>query len=193
MLRKLKINMLLNIVLSITLIGYTYSWMVTEPSYGEIVNYNRELIVASSGVDVEIYMYSDGDYQLYEGDDIILDNLAPNDTIRFKFVMTNTNRTTSLTDIIFANIYGDVDVISPYISINCVSPGTFSKNLHDNLLTTATFDGLKVTNYIKFYDDLSVSSNSSETIYWTLSFDKSASNDVADKSLKIDNIVFLNG
>lgn len=193
MLRKLRINMLLNIVLTIVLIGYTYSWMVTEPSYGEVINYNRELIIASSGVAIEIYMYEDGDYRLYEEDDIILDNLAPNDTIRFKFVMTNTNSVASLTDIIFANIYGDMEIISPYLNIGCVSPVTFSKNLHDDLLTTATFDGLKVTNYIKFYDDLSVQSNSTETIYWTLSLDKIASNEVAGKSIKIDNIVFLNG
>lgn len=185
--------MLLNIVLAVVLVGYTYSWMVTEPSYGEVIDYNRELIVASSGVDVDVYMYEDGDYQLYEGDDIIIDNLAPNDTIRFKFVMTNTNSVASLTDIIFANIFGDVDIVSPYISIDCASPVVFSKNLYDNLLTTSTFDGLEVTNYMKFYDDLTVPSNSTETIYWTLKLDKSASNDVASKSLRIENIVFLNG
>ena len=62
----------------------------------------------------------------------------------------------------------------------------------DNILTTSTFDGLKVTNYMKFYDDFKVESNSSETIYWTISLDKIADNSIANKSLTIENIIFLN-
>ena len=118
--------------------------------------------------------------------------MAPNDSIRFKFVMNNTNSVASLTDIIFANIYGDVEVLESYLSINCAAPETFEKILKDNILTTSTYDGLEITNYMKFFDDFKVEANSSETIYWTINLDKMADNSVANKNLTIENIIFLN-
>lgn len=189
---KLRLNVVLNVILAIVLISVAYSWMVTEPSYGEVIEYNRNLIVASSGIDVEVYIYEENDYVLYKGEDIIVNNMAPNDSIRFKFVMTNTKSVATLTDIVFANIYGDVEVLEPYLSITSASPESFSKLLKDNLLTTSTYDGLEITNYMKFYEDFKVESNSSQTIYWTIDLDKTADNSVANKNLTIENIIFLN-
>lgn len=189
---KIKLNVILNIMLAIVLMVSAYSWMVTEPSYGEIIEYNRDLIIASSGIDVEVYIYEENDYVLYKENDIVINNLAPNDSIRFKFVMTNTKSVATLTDIIFANIYGDVEVLEPYLYINSASPENFTKLLKDNLLTTSTYDGLKVTNYMKFYEDFKVEAGSSKTIYWTINLDKSADNSVANKNLTIENIIFLN-
>ena len=60
--KKLTINVILNIILAVILIRYAYSWMVTEPSYGEVIEYNREIIIASSGIYVEVYIYKDNDY-----------------------------------------------------------------------------------------------------------------------------------
>lgn len=189
---KLRINTILNILIVLILMSYAYSWMVTEPSYGEVIEYNRELIIASSGIDVEIYVYKDNDYILYKEQDIVVDNIAPNDSIRFKFVMTNTKQVAAITDIIFANIYGDIEELKPYLTINCASPQNFSKTLTNNLLQTSTYDGLNITNYIKFYDDYRVEPNSSSTIYWTINLDKTANNSVAEKSLTIDSIIFIN-
>lgn len=189
---KIRVNVLLNIILAITMVSVAYSWMVTEPSYGEVIEYERELIIASSGIDVEVYIYENNDYVLYEEGNIIINNMAPNDSIRFKFVMKNTNSVASLTDIIFANIYGDTELLQPYLSINCASPENFKKLLKDNLLTTSTYNGLEITNYMKFYDDFKVEANSSETIYWTIDLDKSADNSIANKQLTIENIIFLN-
>lgn len=190
--KKITINVILNIILAVILIRYAYSWMVTEPSYGEVIDYNRELIIASSGIDVEVYIYKDNDYILYEENDIVVDNMAPNDSIRFKFVMTNTKQVATITDIVFANIYGDIDELKPYLSINCASPKNFSKSLNDNLLQTSTYDGLNITSYMKFYEDFRVEPNSTNTIYWTINLDKTANNDVAGKTLTIDNIMFIN-
>lgn len=190
--RKITINVILNIILALVLLRYAYSWMVTEPSYGEVIEYNRELIIASSGIDVEVYIYQDNDYVLYEEEDILVNNIAPNDSIRFKFVMTNTKEVASITDIIFANIYGDIEEIKPYLTINCASPKVFSKNLTSNLLQTSTYDGLNITNYLKFYEDFRVEANSTSTIYWTINLDKTADNSVSEKQIAIDSIIFMN-
>lgn len=190
--KRIGISVILNIILVILLMSYTYSWMVTEPSYGEIVNYERELIIASSGVEVEVYIYENGDYVLYEEENIIVDNMAPNDTVRFKFVMKNTKKVATMTDIIFANIYGDLDVLSSYLTVECSSPEMFVKNFNTDLLTTSTFDGIEVTNYMRFYDDFMVESGTESTIYWTIKLDKTADNSIVDKSVVIDNIIFLN-
>lgn len=190
--KRIKINTILNIILAVVLINYAYSWMVTEPSYGEIINYNRNLIISSSGIEVEIYIYKDNDYILYENKNIIIDKIAPNDSVRFKFVIKNTKETAAITDIIFANIYGDIEELKPYLSINCANPKNFSITLKDNLASTSTYDGLNITNYIKFYDDFKVEANSTSTIYWTIDLDKAANNTVAEKELTIDNIIFIN-
>lgn len=190
--KKLSINVILNIILAVILIRYAYSWMVTQPSYGEIIDYNRELIIASSGIDVEVYIYIDNDYVLYEENDIVVNNMAPNDSIRFKFVMTNTKEVATITDIVFANITGDLEELKQYISISCASPKNFSKTLNDNLLETSTYGGLNITNYMKFYEDFRVEPESTNTIYWTINLDKTANNDVAEKYLNIDNIIFIN-
>lgn len=190
--KKITINTILNIILAIVLLGYAYSWMVTVPSYGEIVDYKRDLVVSSSGIDVEVYIYKGNDYVLYEEENIIVDNMAPNDSIRFKFVMTNTKQNPTLTNIIFANISGDLEELKDYISVTSASPQNFTKPLKDNLLTTSTYDGLTITNYMKFYENFKVNANSSETIYWTINLDKTADNKVAEKKLIIENIIFLN-
>lgn len=190
--KKISLSLVLNILLVILLTSYTYSWMVTEPSYGELVDYERELIIASSGVLVDVYLYDGNDYVLYEEENIVVDNMAPNDSIRFKFVMKNNKSVATLTDIIFANVYGDLDVLSSYMSVECSSPITFSKSFDKDLLTTSTFDGIKVTNYMRFYDDFKVEAGTENTIYWTIKLDKSADNSIIDKQLVIDNIIFLN-
>lgn len=190
--KKLRLSNILNILLAITLCTFAYSWMVTEPSYGEVIDYNRDLIIASAGIDVEVYIYEENDYVLYKENDITINNLAPSDSIRFKFVMTNTKNVAALTDIVFANIYGDIDDLEPYLSINLASPETFTKLLKDNILTSSTIDGITVTNYLKFYNDFKVEANSSKTIYWTIELDKKADNSVANKNLTIENIIFLN-
>ena len=192
--KKIQISTVLNIVLLIVMLSYTYSWMVTEPSYGEVVNYERELIIASSGVEVEVYIYEDSvnDYVLYETEDIVINNMAPNDTVRFKFIMKNTKNVATLTDIVFANIYGDIDDLSSYMTIECSNPDVFVRDFNNDLDTTSTFDGIEVTNYMKFYDDFKVESNTESVIYWTIKLDKTADNSIVDKSLTIDNIIFLN-
>lgn len=192
--KKIKVSTLLNVILVVMVLGYSYSWMVTEPSYGEVINYERDLIIASSGVEVLVYIYEDDvkDYVLYEEEDIVVDNMAPNDTIRFKFVMKNTKSVATMTDIIFANMYGDIDLLSPYMTFECSNPDVFVRDLNNDLLETSTFDGIEVTNYMKFYDDFKVESGSETTIYWTIKLDKTATNDIVDKYITIDNIIFLN-
>lgn len=190
--KKIRISTVLNIILVIVLLSYTYSWMVTEPSYGEVVDYERELIIASSGVDVFVYIYDGTDYVLYEEENIVVSNMAPNDTIRFKFVMRNSKSVATLTDIVFANIYGDIEELSPYLTFECSSPKVFVKNFNDDLVSTSTYDGLEITNYMKFYDDFKVESNSESVIYWTIKLDKKADNSIVDKQIVIENIIFLN-
>lgn len=192
--KKIRLSTILNIILLVIMLSYTYSWMVTEPSYGEVVNYERELIIASSGVEVEVYIYDDNvnDYVLYENEDIVINNMAPNDTVRFKFVMKNTKQVATMTDIVFANIDGDIDTLAPYMTFESSSPDVFVRDMINDLNETSTFDGIEVTNYMKFYDDFKVEAGTESVIYWTIKLDKTASNDIVDKSLTIENIIFLN-
>lgn len=192
--KKLRLNTILNIILVVIALTYTYSWMVTEPSYGEIIDYERNLIIASSGVDVSIFMYDDkvNDYVLYKNEDIEITNVAPNDKIRFKIVMKNNKSIATVTNIVFANIYGNIDELKPYIEINSSSPLVFSKNLENDLIETSTLEGIEVSNYMKFYNNFMVEAESENTIYFNISLSKLASNDIIDKTLVIDNIIFLN-
>lgn len=192
--KKFRIDILLNIILVIIGLSYTYSWMVTEPSYGEIVDYKRELIISSTSKDISIYKYDDSvnDYVMYTDSNIIINNMAPNDKIRFKIVIKNNKSVASVTDIVFANIYGDIDYLKSYITINGSSPQVFSKNLENDLRTTTDLEGIEVTNYMKFYDNFMVDAGSESTIYFNISLDKIASNEIVDKTLVIDNIIFLN-
>lgn len=192
--KKFRVDVILNIILVVMALTYTYSWMVTEPSYGEIVNYERDLIIASNGVEVSIFMYDDSvnDYVLYKDKDIIIQNMAPNDKVRFKVVLKNSKNTTTVTDIVFANIYGDIDELKSYIKINVSSPIVFTKDLDKDLMETSTLEGIEVTNYMKFYDNFKVEAGNEDTIYFSISLDKSASNEIVDKNLVIDNIIFLN-
>lgn len=191
--KNIRISIILNIILVVIFLAYSYSWMVTEPSYGEIIDYNRDLIIASSGVDVDMYIYSGNDYVLYEEENIVVNNMAPNDAIRFKFIIKNSKSVATITDIVFANIYGDIEDLKPYLRIECTSPTTFVKDFENDLLTTSTFEGIEVTNYMKFYNDFKVEVNEEGIIYWTIKLDKTADNRIVDKSLTIDNIIFLNG
>ena len=191
--KNIRISTLLNCILVVIFLAYSYSWMVTEPSYGEIVDYNRDLIIASSGVDVDMYIYSGSDYVLYEEENIVVNNMAPNDAIRFKFVIKNAKYVATITDIVFANIYGDIEDLKPYLTVECTSPTTFVKDFEKDILTTSTFEGLEVTNYMKFYNDFKVEINEEGLIYWTIKLDKKADNRIVNKSLTIDNIIFLNG
>lgn len=188
-----KLGIFLTFLFAILFITYSFSWMVTEPSRGEIIDYRRDLVVSSAGVTVDVYVYENNDYVLYEEENINVDNMAPNDSKRFKFVVKNSKQTDALVDIIFANIYGDVDILKPYLYFNCSSPAVFSRSLNNDLQTSSTIDGMDVVNYIKFYDDFTVPSHGEEVIYWDIKLDKTANNDVALKSLDIENIMFING
>ena len=190
--KHLKLGTVLTIFITILLLTYTFSWMVTEPSRGEIVDYHRELIISSASVVVETYIYENNDYVLYDGEDIVVNNMAPNDTARFKFVVKNTNQTDALVDVIFANIFGDIDVLKPYLTFNCSSPAYFSKNLENDLETSQKFNGVEVVNYMRFYDDFKIPAHGEQIIYWDIKLDKQADNSVASKTLKIENIMFIN-
>ena len=67
------------------------------------------------------------------------------------------------------------------------------KDFEKDILTTSTFEGLEVTNYMKFYNYFKVEINEEGVIYWTIKLDKKADNRIVNKSLTIDNIIFLNG
>ena len=138
--KRIQISTILNIILLVLVLTYAYSWMVTEPSYGEVIDYERDLIIASSGVDVDVYIYDGKDYVLYEEENIVIENMAPNDTVRFKFVMKNTKNVATLTDIVFANIYGDIEELAPYLTFECSSPQVFIKDFNKKI--NFSFNGI---------------------------------------------------
>src|SRR5574344_2332779 len=90
-----------NLIITILLIAASVAWMVTVASQGEIVSYNRDLIINTLDIDVDVYTYNTTTltYELYTGPTITISNMAPNDTRLFRFDITNNGNTNASTSI----------------------------------------------------------------------------------------------
>ncbi len=177
-----------NLIITILLIAASVAWMVTVASQGEIVNYNRDLIINTLDIDVELYEYNSETltYQLITTPIFSVVNMAPNDTKLYRIDITNNGNTRASTSIVFSDITGDVSALSPKMYFGTTSPMIKKLNLGENIEESTS--GEKI---LKFIDNFTVEPLETKSIYWYITIDKTAANEVADKSLSIEHINFL--
>ncbi len=180
-----KRNIYLNIILSVLIITAVFAWMITGASRGELVDYSRGGVITAVDIDVELYELVGDTYNLVTADKLDLTNMAPGDKRQFRFDITNNNNNVSTSKIVFSNITGDIDILKNKIFIGSSNPKIFEYSLEDKL-------ELNNEKYIfRFSDDFKIEAKTKISLYWYLSLDSNASNEVANKSLIIDNISFI--
>ncbi len=185
---KNKAHAIFNIVLLVIIIGYaTYAWMLTFPSRGEIVDYSRNLIITSSSLDVDVYVYRDGQYVLTNDDPITCDMMAPGMMQKYRFDLTNNNSVKSSTNIIFSNITGDIELLKEKLYIGETNPDLFENQLTEKLEYKESTD----TYSYKFANELGVEPGETVSLYWYIYIDKYASNEISDTNFAINKIMFV--
>lgn len=184
------VNIIINVALLLITIGIAYSWMVTDSSDGEIVKYDRDLIVSSLDISVVLYQYIDKSYVEVTADSVDLTNVAPGDVYQFRFDITNEHNTVSLSKIVFGAITGDVDVLAPYVIIGSTSPNIYSFLLSDKIVESENADG-DIIKIARFNDSLKVPAKTTLSLYWYISISEDADNSIVLKHISIDNIEFI--
>lgn len=177
-----------NITIVILLVAASVAWMVTVASQGEIVEYDRDLIINTLDIDVHIYQYNT---TTLEWDEVItpvitINNMAPNDTKSFKIDLTNNGNTRASTSIVFANITGDVEALQNSLYFGSTAPTVKEIKLAD------VIEENENNGYMfRFYDQFKIEPLETKSLYWYISMDKTASNEIADKTLSIEHINFI--
>lgn len=185
--KKMKINIFLNICLFI-LIGFsTYSWMLTDPSIGENMEYSKQLIITSSTVSVKIYEYDNGVYNELTNSPFIVQGIAPGVVKQFRFDITNNNEIESSSNITFANITGDIEILKDKLYFGETSPKNFQNSLESNLI----YNEIENNYYYKFINGFKVPGGETISLYWYITMDKTVTNEVADKTISIEKIMFI--
>ncbi len=185
--KKMKLNIFLNICLFI-LIGFsTYSWMLTDPSIGENMEYNKQLVITSSTVSVKVYEYDNGVYTRLTDSPFTVHGIAPGVVKQFRFDITNNNDIESSSNIVFANVTGDIEMLSDKLYFGGTSPKSFQNSLGSNL----NFNLNENNYYYKFINSFSVPGGETTSLYWYITMDKTATNEVADKTINIESIIFI--
>ena len=183
------LNILLDIIL-VLLVG-TFAWMITEASRGELTEYSGKFLIVDSNVEVKFYALIDGKYVEQgqdETDEILnLPIAEPGSIQRYRFDITNTKDIPAATKIVFSDITGDIELLKPYIQIDCNNPEIFSYSL-DQMLK---YDEEKEKYYLDFIDLLNIPPDNTESIYWSLSLNEEAPNDVQETKLSIGKIMFV--
>lgn len=182
-----KLNVLVNVLLAIAIVGVTYSWMITAPSEGELVDYDRDLIIASSDITVDVYAYIDGVYVEQLTSPMTFGLLAPGVEQKFRFDITNENNNLAATKIVFSNITGDINDIKNYLIIGSTSPDIYTYTLTSRLLQSTE----DYTYYFNFLDEVLVPANSTISLYWYATVDEDATVTIGDKGITVEHIVFI--
>ena len=183
-----KSNHIFNMVLLVFIItASTYAWMLTNPSTGELIDYERNLIINSSSVNVEFYTFKDNDYVLTTSDPITTDLLGPGMIQKYLFKITNNNSTPANVNIIFSDITGNIELLKEVFLIGESNPLIFENRLSSKFVQNPST--LKYS--YMFHSDLEIGANSTLNLYWYIGIDKFASNEIKDTSVSINKIMFV--
>ena len=184
---KLVLNIILNVFMLAIITSMTYSWMLTQSSQGELVDYNRNLVITSSEITVEAYAYKNGQYEVQTTSPMYIGLMAPGVNQKYRFDITNTKSVVAVTKVIFSGITGDINILKPYIIMGSTSPESFSFLLTDKIQYNATANRY----YVDFINEFRVPANQTISLYCYLSLPETATNDIANKSITIDKIIFI--
>jgi len=182
----MKKNIYLNILLTFLIIGVVYAWMVTGASRGEIVDYSKRAVITAIDIDVKLYQFINNQYVEVTEPMISLSNIAPGDIEQFRFDVTNNNNNVSTSKIVFSNITGDLELLKDKIKIGSSSPKTFEYLLSDKLELNSNNEYM-----FRFDNAFKVEPKKTVSLYFYISLNKSASNEVVGKTLTIENISFV--
>lgn len=170
--------------------GVVLAWMITEASHGTQAGYQGRLYIVDSDVEVQLYVLKDGTYQLQSNlakDPLIeIGLLEPGKNQKYRFDITNNNPVTAAVKINFAEITGDVDLLKNSLIIASSNPEVFSFILKDRLEYEEDSD----IYFAKFYDEVRIEANSKKSIFWSIEVDKDAGNEIEDKTLSIEKVIF---
>lgn len=182
---KEKLNITLNILIFVTIVAVSYSWMLTMPSVAEIVTYDRDFIITSSDIEVKSFLYEGGAYVEQLTSPILSNYFEPGRMIRYKFEVTNNNNLAAKTRIVFSNITGDVELLKNHVKLGLLSPSTFEIVMADKLV----YNGDR--KYLIFMDEVSIPANSTLSLFWYATIAEEASNEIQNLSLQIESVIFV--
>ena len=186
-----KISILLSILVIILLTVSAYAWMQTEPSQGENIEYNRNLYVTDSDIQVKLYALIDNKYVLqgqYSDDELLnLDLMYPGKTQRYRFELTNINPTPARVKIVFTEITGNINLLKNYLKIGITNPIIDNFKLSDRLEHNEEDDRY----FFDFVDSVTIPAESTLNYYWNLEIDIDAPNTLQNTNLKINKIMFI--
>lgn len=188
---KFGLNIFLDLVILGLIISLTYSWMITEASVGQNVDYNKSLVIVDSDIDVKLYVMENNEYVLqspYFAEPIIDTKvLEPGKNQKFRFDLTNIKDVTAAVKIIFTEITGDVDVLGADLTFTNTSPSLFSFNLQDRIRYNQDRDYY----YFDYIDYLEIAPHSTTSLYFNTSINKQATNDIMGSSILINKVMFI--
>lgn len=185
--KKSWLNITLNILLFIALCYTAYSWMVTDPSQAEIVDYTKTLIIPTAEVSVDFYVMIDDMYVLQTDPIIDFGLMEPGLIQRYRFDITNNTNGTAAIKIIFSNITGDTALLSNYIIFGGTNPLQYHFTLGERLLTNNQIG----QNYLNFYENLNIPESSTASLFWYAQVDKNSTNEIMNKNIHIAEIIFM--
>lgn len=186
---KSKLNLIINTSLLIMIIAVSYSWMVTVPSRGEIVNYDRRLIVPSTDLIITPYIYDEEaeKYVVSYTSPMQMELTEPGKVQKYKFDIVNNQDIDAKVNIVFSNITGNITDLQDKVFIG----STNQKYLFEKSLSSLLeFNNGSNTYYIKLVDGLKIPANSGISFYWYTYVDQYASNEISNMSINIDKIIF---
>jgi|GEM_PF-1429631 len=193
--RKYKSNMYLNVFLNITILATVgvFAWMMTNASATENIEYTGNIVVMENNVDVKLFVQQDNEYveQLQSQSEPLIQiaTLQPGSTQKYRLdVYNNIDTISTVTKIIFSEIYGDVDLLKDVVQIRCTSPNLFIFKLSDRI----QYDAINDHYYFDFIDRLEIPTNDMISIYFNIYVDKNATNVIQNTNLTINKIMFIN-
>lgn len=183
-------SFLLNI--TILAVAIIYGWMLTDPSFGEMLEYTGHFVITDSNVTVRLFVLQDNSYneqsQLKDDPLIELPMMQPSSMQKYRMDITNNHEVFAATKIVLANLSGNIDELKDYIYIGCNNPKIFKYKLADIL----KIDEATGTYYVEFMDYYKVEAYSTQSIYWNISIDPEVGNEIQNMTFSIGNIMFLN-
>lgn len=182
-----KLNTILNVALITVLAVYIVNaWMITEPSLGETVDYNKTFIITNSDVNVKLYQMVNEEY-IEVSNFLEINSVAPGERVMFKFEISNTSDISAKVKPVFTNMEGNIDLLKNYLTFG------ITNDLTKSFLLT---ERLKIDNddnkyYFDFIDEITIKKQETINIYWYILLNEEADNSVQGEYFKIDKIVFM--
>lgn len=188
---KKKMSIILNILIIILLTTIAYGWMQTEPSLGELVEYNKQFYITDSDIEVRLYALINSAYveqlQTSDAEIITINNAYPGMIQRYRFDLTNNNQTPARVKIVFTELGGSVNLIKDYLYINGTNPDLFSFKVSDKLEYNATDDRY----YFDVINSVTIPAASTLNYYWNIKISIDTPNTLQGASFSVGKIMFI--